>query len=325
MALHDSTLHVAVSSSVRLRDQMVADLLAGWEGPVRRLIEPDGLDRIIIGLDTPSFFEPAAALVVRCDDRWIKRHRDLLTPLIGRKAGGGVLILSTAAVEAGPGSRAFTKSLEKTGVLHHVAVPEGRALAGWLADRISQGGHPVTQAMAVANALCNHVGEDADALLSALDVAIAYAGDEPLSESTVEAVVGGNAARPTWEFAGALVEGKADQAYKLLAAGGGLEPHLAVAAVLGELRKLLACTESRDNAQAASWAGVRNPNAMLYARRRADALGRGALLREMRATIHAQQQLRTSGSDPVVAVEQLVLHARLIARPPAERVPGGAS
>lgn len=325
MGLLDSTLHAAVSTSVRLRDRMVSELLAGWEGPVRRLVEPDSLDRLIIGLDTPSFFEPAAALVVRCDDRWIKRHRELLTPLIGRKAGGGVLILSTAAVEAGPGSRSFTKSLEKAGIFHFAEVPEGRALPGWLADQISQKGHQVTQAMAVANALCNHVGEDPDALLSALDVAIAYAGDDPLNESAVEAVVGGNAARPIWEFAGAVVEGKADRAYGLLAAGGGLEPHLAVAAVLGELRKLLACTESKDNAQAAAWAGVRNPNAMLYARRRADALGRGALLREMRATIHAQQQLRTSGCDPVVAVEQLVLHARLIARPPAERVPGGVS
>ena len=324
MGLLDSTLHAAVSTSVRLRDRLVAGLLSTWDGPIRRMIEPDAVDRLIVGLDTPSFFEPAAAVVVRCDDRWIKRHRELLAPLIGRKAGGGVLILSTAAVETGPGSRALTKNFEKSGVLHVVEVPEGRALPGWLADQISDCGHPAPHSLAVANALCNHIGEEPDALLSALDVAIAYAGDEPLTESAVEAVVGGSAARPAWEFAGAVVEGKADRAYGLLAAGGGLEPHLAVAAVLGELRKLLACTESRDNAQAAAWAGVRNPNAMLYARRRADALGRGALLREMRATIHAQQQLRTSGCDPVVAVEQLVLHARLIARPPAERVPGGA-
>jgi hypothetical protein len=321
--LSRSTLHAVVSPSVRLRDELLRTVLDGWQGPVTRLIEPDDVDRLVIGLDTESLFDSPAAVVVRCDDRWLKKHAGVLLPIAGRPVAAGIMVLMAADLEAAEtkgakgkaGGKGLTAALSAAGGLHVAAVPDGRAIAGWLTGRIGELGRPVDAAGAVAQALVAHIGEDPDALLAALEVADLYAGDEPLTNAAVDAVVGGLAAKPAWDFAGFAVEGKADRAYAVLAGGGGLDAQPAVAAVLAELRKQLATCDSADNAEAAAWAGVRNPNAMHFARRKAQAVGRGAVLRLLRAAHHAQDQLRRSGSDHRFVVELLVQHARSIVKP----------
>ncbi len=311
-----SRIHAVVSPSTRLRDELLAREIAGWNGPIKRVMDPADVDRIVVDLDTPSLFDPPSLWLIRCDEKWVKKQRDRLLPLIGLPMGNGAVMLIAGALEGGEDrAKALSKALDKAGALHRAEVPGDREAQAWLIARLGAQPHPVERPAEVAQTLLDRVGTDVDALLAVLDVALAHAGDQPLTAADVAAIAPGLAARPVWDFTGALVEGNARKAIELMHASGGMEPGAAIAAVIGELRKLLACTETRDDGEAAAWSGAKGRPNLYYARRRADATGRANLLRVYRAALHAQAQLRTGGTDHTLAMEMLVLHAQRVVRP----------
>jgi DNA polymerase III delta subunit len=311
-----SRLHAAVSPSIRLRDRLVAEALAGWDGPVKRAVDPEGVDRLVLDLDTPSLFDPPGLWLVRCDERWVKRHRERLLPLAGTPSTHGAVVLVATALEGGEDrAKPLTRALEKAQALHRAEVPGDKEVASWLLGWLGELPLAVEHPAQVAETLIERVGADVDALLAVLEVAVAHAGDGPLRPADITAVAPGLAAKPVWDFTGALIEGNAKRAIELLHAGGGMDPAPALAAVLNELRKLLACSETKDDAAVAGWAGLRGRPNLFYARRRADQVGRANLLRIYRAALHAQTHLRSSGTDHELALETLVLHAQRIVRP----------
>jgi DNA polymerase III delta subunit len=307
----DSRLDVVAGSSIRLRDELLAELLASWKGPVKRLVEPADLQRVLLDLDTPSFLEEAALSVIRCDDKYLQKHQAPLLEIVGKpRANGWLLMVSPALDQRGK----LAKALAAAKAMHLAEAPDPREMQGWLYQRLSQLPWGVERPGEVADALLAHVGDDPDALLAALDVAVLYAANEPLTAQAVRAVVDGAAERPIWEFTGALLEGRAGRAIELMHAGGGMDAQPAIAALLNEARKLIACCETSDDSEATSWAGGKGRPNLYYARKRAKDLGKPTLVRLLTGLILAQRQLRQSGMDPELTLELLAVNAQRVVK-----------
>ncbi|MFW5751367.1 MAG: hypothetical protein ACOCZK_06930 [Planctomycetota bacterium] len=314
--LQASRLQAVVGESWRLRDQAIAELLAGWDGPVKRAPEPDDMESLILSLDTPSLFEPPALYVVSAGQRYIERWRDRLQGLVGEPVVAGALVL---ALDKLPGNERLARALSRNGCLHKVSAPRGKAFLPWFVDLLNAWPTPIDRPREVAEELVRHRGEDVDGLVAGLELAAAYAGSEPVDARAVAAVVGGEAERPIWEFTDAVLSGRSARAIRLLHAGDGLDPHLALAAVANELRRCLAALVSDDDAEAAALAGVRGRPNLYHTRRRARELGRRCCTRVLTGVLQAQRDLRRSGSDPAVTMELLVVNVqrviRLVSRP----------
>lgn len=311
MNLAEARLHAVVGTSWRLRDQVLDQLLADWTGPVKRSAEPKDLDSLVLGLDTPSLFEPAACWIVSVGERYLARHRALLQPLIGVPLTAGALVLVCDKL---PRNEALGKQLAASGQYHVASAPSGRELEGWLLQRLVDQSHPVEQPRQVAEALLAHRGDDVDALLSAVDQAVDYAGDQPLTAAAVHAVVGGDAEEPIWAFTDAVLSGQASKAVRTYHAGSGLEAHQALGVLVGEIRKCLCCLATEDDREAGELAGLRGRARLYHARRRARELGRRCLERLLTGVLQAQRDLRRGGVDPELTVETLVLNVQRVIR-----------
>ena len=161
-----------------------------------------------------------------------------------------------------------------------------------------------------ADRLYAHAGEDADQILSAIDVLALYADEGPITPEQVESVVVGSAERPVWEFSSAVLGGDAGKAIALMHAGQGLDPPHALAVLIGELRKLISSLESDDDGEAGRIAGLKGRPNLRMARRQAQGIGKPSLIRLLGGAIRTQRLLRTGGTDAALEVEMLVLHAR---------------
>lgn len=311
-ALASSRLHAVVGTSQRLRDEALTALIADWTGPVKRAVEPDDLNRLVLDLSTASLFEEASLRVVRAGQPYLRKHKEALVDLVGGAADGGVMVLVCEAPERK--DDALFKALAKAGALHAAEEPDAKGIVDWLAHRIQLHRQAAERPRQVAEAMVEHLGNDPDALLGALEVLAALRGDAPLDVAAVGELYAGTAARPMWEFSDAVLAGDARRAIGLLHAHGADRPEAALAALLGELRKIAACLEIQDDAEAARCAGLRGRPNLFHARRRAREMGRPLVLRLLNGAILASRQLRQGGGSPEVALETLVLHAQRLIR-----------
>ncbi len=310
-------LHVVAGPSRILRDDLVATLLAGWAGPIKRTGEPGDLSRIVLDLDTPSLFEEPALWLVRADGRYLRKHAELLQSAVG-PASAGVLVLTVPDIERTKATDPLgklQKALAGAKAWHEAGPPDAKEVVGWLLQRVISHPQGVERPRQVAEALVDHLGADVDALLGALDVAAIHAGDGPITPDGIHLVVAGSADRPIWEFTNAFLEGNGRKAIELMHAGEGTEPQRALSALASEVRKLLACTETADDGEVGAWIGARGRPNLYYARQRAKNLGRAPLLRLLTGCLQAQRQLRQGGTDHELALETLVLHAQRVVRP----------
>ena len=303
-------LQAVVGPSVRLRDALLADLLAEWTGPVQRLIEPPDLATLLLDLDTPSLFGDSALLVVRADQNYVVKHADLLVAQVAKPITAGSLILLVPKLDQ---RSALVKALAKVKALHLADVPDPKIVVEWLAERIAAHPQGADDPRAIAVSLVDHVGAEPDGLLGAIEILAIYAGDGPLHRAGAEALHSGLAERPVFDLTGAFFEGKAKRAIELLHAGGGAEPELVLAAILGDLRRQIACSETANDDEAAKWVGAKG--SLYYARKRAKELGRPTLLRLFIGALQCQRHLRTTGIDPTVALEMFVLNAQRVIAP----------
>jgi DNA polymerase III delta subunit len=308
----DTRLEVVAGSSIRLRDELLTELVKGWTGPVKRLVEPADLQRILLDLETPSFLDEAALTVIRCDDKYIQKHQAPLLDLVGRPRANGWLVLVTPALDQ---RGKLAKALAAAKALRLAEIPDSREMQGWLFQRLSQLPWGVERPGEVADELLAHVGDDPDALLATIDVAALYGANQPLTAEAVRAVAGGGAAeRPIWEFTGALLEGRSGRAIDLMHAGGGMEAQPALSALTNEVRKLIACCETADDSEATAWAGGKGRPNLYYARKRARDLGKPTLVRLLTGMILAQRQLRQSGRDAELTLELLAVNAQRVVK-----------
>jgi DNA polymerase III delta subunit len=323
--LRSSHLHVVIGKSLRLRDEVLNELIGQWKGPVKRVVEPADLERVALDLDTASLFEEPALWLVRADGRYLRKHAETLSRLTTAgpvTAQGGCLVLTLPGLDrvekgsAGPDPlAAVIKALKQAEAWHGVDVPTGKELSGWLFSRLNRHPQGVEHPGQVAEALIDHLGEDADALLSAIDTLAIYADEDPITLEAVEAVITGIGSRPIWEFTSAILEGKIRRAIELLHAGGGFEPQQALGALTNELRKLIACCETKDDGQVCKWIGTKGSPNLYYARRRSSNLGKAGLQRLLQECQLVQRQMRQGGANQELAVECLVLHAQKVVQP----------
>jgi DNA polymerase III delta subunit len=317
-ALVSSRLHLITGDSLVLRDELLPQVLAGWTGPVKRVVEPADFSRIVLDLDTPSLFEDPALWLVRCDARYLRKHAEVLLPLAGVPPVAGVVVMSLDGPDkgkAGDPVGKLIKALQTAHAIHAAEVPDEKELVGWLIARLDQHPQGVTHPRRVAEALIEHLGDNLDALLAAITVVAIHADQGPLTADGVDALVAGQAGRPIWEFTGAVLDGNARRAIELLHAGDGLAAQLALSSLAGEIRKLIACCDTSDDGEVAAWTLARGRPNLYYARQRARNLGRALLVRLLTGCLQTQRQLRQSGTDAELALETLVLHAQRVIRP----------
>ncbi len=309
-------LRAVLGSSARLRDEALVEVLAEWKGSLRRASDPGDLRSVLTDIDTPSLFGEPTCWLLRCSEAWLKQKAADLQPLVGQECDGGALILVAPGVD---GRTPFAKALAAhPGAVTWAEPPwaglrYGEATAAckaWIADRLSVHGPGVQRPVLCADRLHAHCGEDADALLAAIDVLSLYADEGAITPEGVDAVVVGAAERPIWEFSGAVLSGDASRAIQLLHAGQGLEPARALAVLIGEIRKQIGCLCADDDAGAAAVAGLKGRPNLRMARRQAQGIGRGPLVRLLGGAVRTQRLLRTGGTDHALEVETLVLHAR---------------
>lgn len=304
-----------VGSSVRLRDELLQPLLATWGGEIKRAVEPEDVPALLMDLDTPSLFSTPALWVVRCDQAWLKRHAEALAGMVGPGTGLGALVLVAPEVDR---RTALAKALDKAGALLDAAGPGDREIHAWTTARLNDHPQGVEEAGQVANLLVEAFGAEVDAILGAIEQIALYADEAPLTPVATRAVVAGIAERPPWEAVAALFEGDARRCLELLHAGHGQAPELLLGAVAADLRRMLACAETKDDIEAARLAGHKgSPFAMRHARRRLQAVGVGNAVRLMNGVAQTWRQLRQGGGDAGVALDCFVLHARRVLRPGA--------
>ena len=317
-ALTTSRLHLITGDSLVLRDELMPQVLAGWNGPIKRVVEPADLSRVVLDLDTPSLFEDPALWLVRCDGRYLRKHAETLLPLAGVPAVAGLVVMSLDGPDKGKAGDAVAKllkALTAADALHQAEVPGEKEIVGWLTARLDRHPQGVTHPRRVAEAFVEHLGDNLDALLAAITVVAIHADQGPLTAEGVDALVAGQAGRPIWEFTGAVLDGNARRAIELLHAGDGLASQLALASLASEIRKLIACCDTTDDAEVATWILAKGRPNLYYARQRARNLGRPLLVRLLTGCLQTQRQLRQSGTDHELALETLVLHAQRVIRP----------
>jgi DNA polymerase III delta subunit len=316
--LSTSRLHLIIGDSFVLRDEQLKVVISTWTGPIKRVVEPSDIGRLILDLETPSLFEDPALWLVRCDGKYLRKHAEALLPLAGTPAVGGVVVLSLSAMDKGKAGDAvakLTKALKAAAALHEVESPNEKEIVAWLTARITAHPQGAEHPRRVAEALVEHLGDNVDGLLSAIEVVAIYGDHGPLTAEGVDALVAGQAGRPIWEFTGATLEGNARRAIELLHAGDGLAPQQALSALAGEIRKLVACCDTADDGEVAKWINARGRPNLYYARQRARNLGRAVLVRLLTGCLQTQRLLRQSGTNAELALETLVLHAQRIIRP----------
>ncbi len=259
-------LTVVAGPSIRMRDAALGELIAGWQGPVARLVEPSDLGRVLLEVETPSLFGEPTLRVVRCDDKYLKKHQAILASAIGAPAECGALVMVTPAIDQ---REKFAKALLAANALLVVPSPDAKTIQAWLLGHLRAAEFKVDDPAAVAQALIEQIGADVDGILSVLEVAALYAEPAPVGADHVTAVCGGVGERPPWEYTAAVLEGRAGRALDLTYAGEGLVPQVALSSLVSELRKLLACCDSSDDAEAAALAGLKGRPNLYYARKRA--------------------------------------------------------
>lgn len=308
-------LRAVLGPSVRLRDEALAPLVAAWTGPVRRTSDPADLKAVLVDIDTPGIFGDPTLWVVRASEPWLKSKASELQPVAGAESTGGGIILVAAKVD---GRLPLGKALAAGDAAVQADPPWAglrwgdatAACKAWIAERLARHPGGVQRPVMCADRLYAHAGEDADQILSAIDVLALYADEGPITPEQVESVVVGSAERPVWEFSSAVLGGDAGKAIALMHAGQGLDPPHALAVLIGELRKLISSLESDDDGEAGRIAGLKGRPNLRMARRQAQGIGKASLIRLLGGAIRTQRLLRTGGTDAALEVEMLVLHAR---------------
>ncbi len=315
MAALTARITAIVGSSMRLRDEALKHLLADWPGPVERHPEPDDLTSLLAALDSPTLFGDPPLLVVRGDERWLKKVQEALAVEVTKPPGVGRMILLLSALD---GRSALAKALGKSRSLVDADGPDERNAIDWTVQRLTDHPQGALQARELASVLVEVCGAQADALLMAIDVLAIHAGDDAISPAGLPVIAASGLKRPPWELSSAVLEARAPRAIDMYHAGGKPEPEAFVNACAMEVRRLLACAENLPEEQLAEIFGKNAKGWVIdKSRQRARGIGRPTLLRLLGGLIGLQRQLRTSGTDADLAVELFVLHAQRLLRPPS--------
>lgn len=310
--MSESAIQAVIGSSSRLRDECLQHVLASWQGPVRRHIDPSDIARILLDMDTPSIFDDPACHVVRASPEFLRHHKDTVRDAIGKPSAGGRIIL----VMAPPARKddVVFKALTQAKAIILADEPDPKSIVDWVVQRAGALPNGAQDPRKLAFALVDAVGQDPDALLGALEVLAIACGEEPVDLATAALLYDTDAAKPLFAFSEAVLSGDANKALRELHAIGADHPERALAALVTELRKVVACQESREDGEAVRIAGLFGRPNLYYTRRRATTIARPTAQRLMRGALLAQRTMRT-GADPMLTMETLVLHARnLLAR-----------
>ena len=127
------------------------------DGPVERHRSPTDAATILLSLDSPTLFGPAAMQVITGDDRWLDKHREAILAQVGPATAGVALI----AVESCARNTRLAKAVLKAEAWHDASAPDReRQFTDWLVKRVHAVPGQVDDPRRVAAALVQHRGCD---------------------------------------------------------------------------------------------------------------------------------------------------------------------
>ncbi|NRA36930.1 MAG: hypothetical protein HRU15_02215 [Planctomycetes bacterium] len=317
MELTELRVHVVVSSSYRLRYEVLQELMSQWDGPIERSSDPPQLADLLMQMDTPSLFGDNSLHIIAASDAYLSKHAALIAEQVGKAIHAGVLIIHAAALPKGKSP--LRNALKKEGGLHTVTEPGTRAqdLEKWLQLRLDNLSVRCEHSLQVARSLIQHRGQNIDALLSSIDVLEQFADDQAISPETVHELIGGSAQEPLYKFSDAFLKGESRTALGLMYAGKGLESQGIINSLSAEIRKLLCALDWSEPDEISYHAGMKrklSDKAVWAIRKRAMGMGKRCLLRLLTGIIQAQKDLRSTGRDEELIMETLVYNASRVIR-----------
>ncbi len=298
-----------------MREETLAALQSGWTGAVHRVGFETNIPQLLVTLATPSLFGGDDLYILTTDEKAVTAHAEALLAIIGTEVQAGILILLVPSFGNKGAGQKLSKAFKKADALHKVDMPKRpQDMAKWLGPRLKDMPGNLRSSGQVADALVQYRGMDIDALLMAYETVSLYAGDDPIDAKMVHLVIGGQAESPIYEFTGAILKGNSRKALELLYAGRGMAPEMAIGALSNEIRKMLACLESEDDATVYRLAGMRGKPNLYYPRQTASGLGKRCLQRLLTGLLQTQRKTRLTGYDNMQVLEEFIHQAQRVIR-----------
>lgn len=253
-------------------------------------------------LRTDDFFQSRSMVVVSEADQFWKGVNDTLIAYLEHPDPEAVLVLTGSRL---PQSRRLADAIDKAGMVVECKRMYDDKLPGWLARRATEQG--VKLPGPVAEFLVARAGTDLFRLVNELEkLALATGGDRAVTREDVAALVPASKEFAVYQLSDAIFRGKPAEsmtiASKILEQSGG--PQMIVSWMSRSLRNLWLV--SRDPRISAKDIGM-NPYALKKLRPHARRWDERGYRRAMRLVLATDRQTKSSGYNPQVAVERMVL------------------
>lgn len=189
-------------------------------------------------LATPRLFAPRGLVVVENADPMVSAHRRLLEQYAAKPNPASVLLLM---VRRWPGNTRLAKIVARNGYAVDCAPLRERRVLTWCGAYARQE-HGKALPQAAAGLLVELIGTDMGLLASQIDKLTAYVGQaDRITQDDVDALVGRQRLRSTWELMDAAAQGNPSRTLSILERllASGESPVAIVGAMGWQLRRMV--------------------------------------------------------------------------------------
>lgn len=310
----------------RVRAAVLGDQADQWSLRVFDGTEADWRD-VEAELRTVAMFAARRLVRMESADGFVSKNRSALEEYIARPARKSVLVLELSSF---PSNTRLYKAVATAGWAVDCSSPAPAELVKWL-RRWAKAEHRVQLDDDAAKLLCDLVGAEAGLLDQEIAKLSLWAGDPPrITAELVAQRTGAWRARTAWELIDAALDGKADEALKLLdqLLSSGEQPIGILAQVSATLRRLAAAARliirgellgRRPTLRQALLQAKVHPHFVDRAQRQLERLGRARAKTLCRRLLEADLDLKgDSPLPPRLILERLIL---FLAAPPNRKLP----
>ena len=232
----------------------VQQMAIGQSAPELCLSEFRGDDvdmaQVLDQLATPLLFAPRSLVVVEDADALVSGHRPLFERYADTPRSNSVLLLT---VSKWPGNTRVAKIVARTGYAVDCAPLRERHITPWCTQYAKQEHHKAL-APPGARLLVELVGTDMGRLASQIDKLSAYVGrGDAITQDDVDALVGRQRVRSTWELMDAASDGQPSRAVSILERllTSGESPVMILGAIGWQLRRMVRACDLLSSGQRA--------------------------------------------------------------------------
>jgi len=163
-------------------------------------------------LRTLPFLAGMRLVVIRNAEQFVSNHAESLVRYLEKPSRSGVLVLVASNGKIAP---SVLKRIAAVGLVVACIQPRIERLPAWIAVRVREMGKRISRAAAVA--LAENCGTDLNLIIHQIEKLCLYIGDRStIDVADVEALVGTDRARASWELGEAVRNRDAAQAVRII-------------------------------------------------------------------------------------------------------------